>query len=169
MSWMKADTSKLSDRLVKEICEFWLILEATRPTLWCTSHVLFESEISCKNWSRSWVGIPHQQLRCLSHWYASFIDLEKSFQNHRHNPSEVNIPKRYGTRTEPIWAIGPIYGTILGKLLTAFRVSVLEGARSPEKLNFELPNGDDAVGVWKWRDSGEGAQDTHLDIGTRYS
>ncbi len=31
--------------------------------------------------------------------------------------------------------------------LTAFRVSVLEGARSPEKLNFELPNGDDAVGV----------------------
>ncbi len=47
-------------------------------------------------------------------------------------------------------------------ILTAFRVSVLEGARSPEKLNFELRNGDDAVGVWKWRDSGEGAQDTDM-------
>ena len=45
-------TSKPSDRLVKEICEFGSILEATRPTLWCTSHV-FEQEISCKSWSVS--------------------------------------------------------------------------------------------------------------------
>ena len=40
-------TSKPSDRLAKEICEFWLILEATRPTLWCTSQV-FESEYLAK-------------------------------------------------------------------------------------------------------------------------
>ncbi len=51
------------------------------------------------------------------------IDLEKSFQNQRPNPSEVNIPQRYGTRTEPTYEQLVIYGIILGKLLKALSLS----------------------------------------------
>ena len=144
-------SSNASIRLVQHFCEFGPISAAVHSTRRAAVHELWD-EISDKNCSQTWVDIAHQQLRHPSYQYAIFIELVFSFQNHRWSARKSRYPQRYGFRMAHMANWSHICDPTR-KAVNSFPGKWFWREREGSKMAiFELPNGDDAVGVWKWRD-----------------